>query len=193
MIMSNVTPIDTEYNGYKFRSRLEARWAIFFDQIGMRYLYEPEGFELNGVRYLPDFQLPAGIQIQGEASLRRNVWVEIKPAGALKDEEREKVAAFVKQTDNQVILIAGDPGPDASIRFIHYSQNGNWFTPRVQFVELENGALGLAKREKGAAPAANGRTPALLAAYKAARQARFEHGAERPAEQIPTTKKMQEV
>ena len=26
-----VKPIETTYNGYKFRSRLEARWAVFFD------------------------------------------------------------------------------------------------------------------------------------------------------------------
>lgn len=44
------------YNGIKFRSRLEARWAIFFDELGLSWEYEPEGFELeNGVRYLPDF------------------------------------------------------------------------------------------------------------------------------------------
>ncbi len=41
--------IDTEYNGYRFRSRLEARWAVFFDTLGMPYMYEPEGFDLDGV------------------------------------------------------------------------------------------------------------------------------------------------
>lgn len=49
----------TIYNGYRFRSRLEARWAVFFDAIGMKYEYEPEGYDLgDGVRYLPDFYLP---------------------------------------------------------------------------------------------------------------------------------------
>lgn len=51
--------IETRYNGFRFRSRLEARWAVFFDALGIRYEYEREGYELpGGVRYLPDFWLP---------------------------------------------------------------------------------------------------------------------------------------
>ncbi len=47
--------IETFYNGYHFRSRNEARWAVFFDNIRLQYRYEFEGFDLNGLRYLPDF------------------------------------------------------------------------------------------------------------------------------------------
>ena len=54
----DIKPIETVYNGYKFRSRLEARWAVFFDAAKIRYEYEPEGYEYNGERYLPDFYLP---------------------------------------------------------------------------------------------------------------------------------------
>lgn len=54
-----IKPIETYYNGYRFRSRLEARWAVFFDEIGVRYEYEPEGLVLSdGGHYLPDFYLP---------------------------------------------------------------------------------------------------------------------------------------
>jgi hypothetical protein len=50
--------IQTVYNGYRFRSRLEARWAVFFDALGIKWEYEPEGFEFSdGVKYLPDFLL----------------------------------------------------------------------------------------------------------------------------------------
>ena len=50
--------IQTKYNGYHFRSRLEARWAVFFDSIGIKWKYENEGYELsNGMRYLPDFEI----------------------------------------------------------------------------------------------------------------------------------------
>lgn len=50
--------VETEYNGYKFRSRLEARWAYFFDLLGIDYEYEPEGIEVeNNIKYLPDFFL----------------------------------------------------------------------------------------------------------------------------------------
>ena len=29
-----IKAIPTEYKGYRFRSRLEARWAVFFDACG---------------------------------------------------------------------------------------------------------------------------------------------------------------
>lgn len=51
-------PIDTEYKGYFFRSRLEARWAVFFEKMGWRWEYEVEGYELPSGRYLPDFYFP---------------------------------------------------------------------------------------------------------------------------------------
>ena len=56
--MKQIKPIETVYNGYRFRSRLEARWAVFFDEAGIRYEYEPEGFEAVEQKYLPDFYLP---------------------------------------------------------------------------------------------------------------------------------------
>ena len=56
--MSALKAIETEYKGYRFRSRLEARWAVFFDACHVRWEYEPEGFVLpNGQYYLPDFLL----------------------------------------------------------------------------------------------------------------------------------------
>lgn len=69
--------IETYYNGYKFRSRLEARWAVFFDAMGIRYQYELEGFEkdLDGgkkIMYLPDFYLPeSGFYAEVKGASRR--------------------------------------------------------------------------------------------------------------------------
>lgn len=55
----DIKPIETIYNGYRFRSRLEAKWAVFFEAGGIRYEYEPEGFVSDGeAPYLPDFYLP---------------------------------------------------------------------------------------------------------------------------------------
>ncbi|HUH58002.1 MAG TPA: hypothetical protein VL020_05770 [Pseudomonadales bacterium] len=63
-----IKAIQTQYKGYHFRSRLEARWAVFFDALGISWEYEMEGFELStGERYLPDFYLPEA-----------NLWLEIK-------------------------------------------------------------------------------------------------------------------
>ena len=32
----SLRPIETHYNGYRFRSRLEARWAVFFEAMGWK-------------------------------------------------------------------------------------------------------------------------------------------------------------
>ena len=53
-----ISPIPTKYKGYNFRSRLEARWAVFFDNMKIQYHYEIEGFPLESGLYLPDFYLP---------------------------------------------------------------------------------------------------------------------------------------
>jgi len=42
----------------KFRSKLEARWAVFFDHYGMSWEYELMSFRLqSGLIYCPDFLL----------------------------------------------------------------------------------------------------------------------------------------
>lgn len=56
--MSDIKPIQTRYKGYHFRSRLEARWAVFFDALGLNWEYEPEGYQTSEGWYLPDFYLP---------------------------------------------------------------------------------------------------------------------------------------
>ena len=53
-----IKAIETQYKGYRFRSRLEARWAVVFDALDLEWVYEPEGYDLGGgVKYLPDFSL----------------------------------------------------------------------------------------------------------------------------------------
>jgi len=67
--MSEIKPIQTRYKGYHFRSRLEARYAVFFDALGIKWEYEKEGYDLGEHGYyLPDFFLPD-----------YNRYVEIKP------------------------------------------------------------------------------------------------------------------
>lgn len=63
-----IKAIETNYAGCRFRSRLEARWAVVFDHLGIPWQYELEGFELSdGQRYLPDFYLP-----------EHGAWLEVK-------------------------------------------------------------------------------------------------------------------
>lgn len=51
--------IKTKFNGIEYRSKLEARWAVFFTHYGMKFEYEKESFKLkNGIVYCPDFYFP---------------------------------------------------------------------------------------------------------------------------------------
>lgn len=93
----DIKPIETKYKGYKFRSRLEARWAVFFDAVGMPYEYEREGFDVNGRWYLPDFYLPW-----------YRCYVEIKPDV----EEDIKAADEILKPFSEskaILLCVGDP------------------------------------------------------------------------------------
>ena len=58
MVAAPDTAIRTSYVGTTFRSRLEARWVVFFDAMGIAWTYQREGFALDGERMLPDFWLP---------------------------------------------------------------------------------------------------------------------------------------
>ena len=52
--------IPTRYGGTMFRSRLEARWACMFDQLGWRSLYEPEDW----LRYIWPRPAPRAVEPQ---------------------------------------------------------------------------------------------------------------------------------
>ena len=75
-----IKAIPTKYSGITFRSRLEARWAVFFDALGIEWEYEAEGYEIeygNGnVYYLPDFRLK-NVQFERDNTLH-DVHVEVK-------------------------------------------------------------------------------------------------------------------
>ena len=72
--------IETEYKGYRFRSRLGTRWAVFFDACGVKWEYEPEGFDLgNGLYYLPDFLLHDVFDDEDKEYIGSNdLWIEVK-------------------------------------------------------------------------------------------------------------------
>ena len=56
--MKKIKAIETVYKGYRFRSRLEARYAVAFDVLNLEWEYEKEGFECGEAGwYLPDFYL----------------------------------------------------------------------------------------------------------------------------------------
>ena len=82
--MKNIKPIDTYYKGYRFRSRLEARWAVFFDYMGIDWVYEEQGYTFpDGTCYLPDFYLPES-----------HTFFEVK--GSLSEESAHKIELLLK-------------------------------------------------------------------------------------------------
>jgi hypothetical protein len=98
-----IKAIETRYKGYHFRSRLEARWAVFFDSLGIRWQFEPEGFDLTEYGlgyYLPDFFLPD-----------QNYWIEVKPDNfSTNDQDAYRKLAYVgAATEARGLLVAGEP------------------------------------------------------------------------------------
>jgi hypothetical protein len=103
--MTKIKAIETRYKGYRFRSRLEARWAVFFDELGVEWEYEPEGYKLSdGTCYLPDFYIPMS-----------ETFIEIKPDidGLHNDVEAERKCAMLSEVVTSrhggACLIYGSP------------------------------------------------------------------------------------
>jgi hypothetical protein len=89
--------IPSHFNGTAYRSRTEARWAVFFDQLGIKVIYEPEGYILEGKAYLPDFFIPdwpAYMEIKGQ-----------NPSPV----EVNKCNLLARETGVPVLLMVGDP------------------------------------------------------------------------------------
>lgn len=88
--------IETRYNGRRFRSRKEARWAVFFDSLRLPWEYEKEGFELPSGRYLPDFWMQ-----------KQDCWIEIKGSAAT---ERElALAGELAEATNRDVFVFDSP------------------------------------------------------------------------------------
>lgn len=106
--MNTLKPIETRYMGYRFRSRLEARWAIWLDHIGWLWEYEPEGFDLgDGDLYLPDFRLRANTCSEHQAGSDL-CWLEVKPT-APSEEEKRKAYKLAMQSGHPVLFGVGLP------------------------------------------------------------------------------------
>lgn len=106
----DIRAIETEYRGYRFRSRTEARWAVFFDSFGLDWEYEKEGFELPSGRYLPDFWVQWGHCFQA--------WIEVK--GVRPDIfgiENRLCQELANASKQQVLLVVGIPGANPIDQF----------------------------------------------------------------------------
>lgn len=87
MIDYSIAAIPTEYRGRTYRSRLEARWAAFFDRLGLAHEYEP--FDLGG--WSPDFlltEINALVEVKPLTEFDADVWAKI--VGACREQSIEQ-------------------------------------------------------------------------------------------------------
>ncbi len=106
--------IETRWKGYRFRSRLEARWAIFFESMDIEFQYEVDGFRLSdGACYIPDFYLP-----------KLHQWAEVKPDQP-SGEEISKAVSLVRDSGKELLWLVGPPD------FRHY--DGIWVPSPTEF------------------------------------------------------------
>lgn len=195
-----IKPKQTEYKGYLFRSRLEARWAVFFDALEIEWEYEPEGLVLStGETYLPDFYL-----------FDFKVYFEVKHKGLSEteaDEAIRKISDGNNSSGEWAGLIAfGDPMDDHLRVFCaEVDDGGGEYEDLVTIgISPEDGLpslfcyndrrdrsfynflgegmelMPMVTREYGKYEYEDFVTPDVQRARRKARQARFEYG-ERPA------------
>lgn len=89
--------IETHYREIRFRSRLEARWAVFFDAMRLEWLYEHQGYVIDERAYLPDFFLP-----------RFGIHFEVKGGAAAAKAEEELFYRFVEEV-SPILVVPGPP------------------------------------------------------------------------------------
>ena len=161
-------PIETRYKGVSFRSRLEARWAVFFDALGIAWEYEHEGYELNdGTRYLPDFWLPV---------FDGGLHVEVKPT----NDGFDKAYEFAR-SGGKIMLADGTPAcKEYTVLATNegssdHSDHNNCFCDKyITGTHRDEHRMFWCCGDEGDSSARN--NPDVARAVEAARSARFEHG-----------------
>lgn len=201
-----IKAIETSYAGCRFRSRTEARWAVFFDALGTPWTYEPQGYTVGPDRtpYLPDFYLPdleLWVEVKGRMTAEnlRTLIFAASTAGLPYTPDRELPRNMPPHA--QRILILGDfPEPGKAHTHLTLDVIGDLvvlqtvfgvttsggkpkFFPIGQFRPLNQFVAGAEPNEEFLQGLTEGNDlwfvrpfAKFTAAYTAARSARFEHG-----------------
>lgn len=163
--------IETLYEGYRFRSRLEARWAVFLTTLGVHWEYEKEGYVLpDGSWYLPDFWLP----ITQSRWPSAGYWLEVK-GQAPTPEELHRCACLAQGTGDYAFLVQGAPG--GPYHYWSWEENGEKRCEcRASQSDSRHGLLALPLEVRISMECGQG-MQAIPQAVEAARSARFEFSA----------------
>lgn len=196
----------TEFNENLYRSRLEARWAVFFVTADIDYIYELEGFTLkNGKNYLPDFYLPE-LDIYAEVKPRvrsefnkvindldvlsksgeSTANYPVKPSTTL-EKELYKIRLLSEGSKKPVILLDSHPTNKPYLIFNKGWQLGFWSDNKdkvitIQYKELKDGYNNTHTRLKKEYLHLNNY-------FKIAQESQFEHGKIPTIESIALIKK----
>lgn len=179
-----IKAIETEYKGYRFRSRLEARWAVFFDACGFKWDYEPEGFDINGIKYLPDFCLHDVCfpLFDDDTAPHHDFYIEVK--GEMDGFDREKIEAFAREWP--VYVVGNIPFAKDFFDYMYKIAEANmedrlYYTYATIYGNEYPAGIFVNKDGRPDFAGADEETENLdiektLSALRAARAARFEHG-----------------
>jgi hypothetical protein len=141
-----IRPIQTFFDGYRFRSRTEARFAVMWRALGWPYQFEMQGFALEQGPFLPDFYLDDCA-----------VFFEVK--GTMpSDHEVGLCAGLADERDCTVFLAVGQPEHEAAV--YRFPPHENCL---ISTLRTELGSLGASIDE-------------IDRAILCARSAQFEHG-----------------
>ena len=97
----DIKPRQTNFNNREFRSRLEAKWACFFELVGWDYEYEP--CQING--FNPDFL----IKCSSDRYDCKFVIVEVKPEIMITEEYKQGVLKKYKNQKAHILILSDFP------------------------------------------------------------------------------------
>jgi len=117
-------------HGILYRSRGEARWAVFFDRLGIVFDYEYQGFATGREAYLPDFLLA------GQA-----LWAEVKPSVDADPDGVAKLRNFIaaRRLERGVVLTSLQPGEMTFLLMGPDGHGDTWDDDRATWLTCPDG------------------------------------------------------
>jgi len=103
---------ETNYSGVKFRSRLEARWAAFFDLAKWEWKYEP--IDLPG--WTPDFWVKWSCG-HSECNGHHTLLVEVKPYSDIREFDNHPCMRYLEGIDQEAKQLTYAIREDSSAGF----------------------------------------------------------------------------
>jgi hypothetical protein len=106
--MRTIQARSVTYKGARFRSTEEARWAAFFNRLGILFEYEKP---VEGLYYLPDFYVPP------QDLVPEAIYFEVKPVPNPVEEEKCSMLAAL---GNRVGVLRKMPRPTGNNSFDYF-------------------------------------------------------------------------